>query len=377
MKREKVYVMGLILTLVLAGCSSNKNEAPIKREIVSGVTVARINPVQVDAYYETSGTVRAKTVSIVASRTMGTVTSVRVKEGDKVAAGEVLMTIDNRDTAQRVAATEAAFNEAQSAREAAGEQRSLAEVTFKRYKNLYDEKVISGQEFDQIEVRKKVADADFNRATQAVERAKANLEEARVYHGFAQVKAPISGIITEKKIEPGSMATVGIPLYTIEDTSQFKVEAALDERLMKKVSPGMTAYVLFNKTDEKLTGRITKVVPSIDTASRTFLIEITLQDKSLRTGSYGKILIPEGKKEALLIPVKSIVERGQLTGVFVVDDKGIITYRLIKAGKMYDGQAEVLSGLTKGESIIISGVEKAIEGGMVKTADSLKAVDSR
>ncbi len=160
---------------------------------------------------------------------MGTVTSVRVKEGDKVAAGDILMTIDNRDTAQRVAATEAAFNEAQSAREAAGEQRSLAEVTFKRYKNLYDEKVISRQEFDQIEVRKKVADADFNRASQAVERAKANLEEARVYHGFTQVRAPISGIVTEKKIETGSMATPGMPLYTIEDTSQFKIEAALDE----------------------------------------------------------------------------------------------------------------------------------------------------
>lgn len=377
MKREKVYIIGLILTLLLAGCGSNKNEAPVKREAVSGVTVARINPVQVDAYYETSGTVRAKTVSIVASRVMGTVTSVRVKEGDKVAAGDILMTIDNRDTAQRVAATEASFNEAQSSREAAGEQRSLAEVTFKRYKNLYDEKVISGQEFDQIEVRKKVADADFNRASQAVERAKANLEEARVYHGFTQVRAPISGIVTEKKAETGSMATPGMPLYTIEDTSQFKIEAALDERLIKKVSPGMTAYVLFNKTNEKFTGRITKVVPSIDTASRTFIVEITLQDKSLRTGSYGKVLIPEGKKETLLIPVKSIVERGQLTGVFVVDDKGVITYRLIKAGKMYDEQTEVLSGLTKGERIIVSGVEKAIEGGMVKTVDSLKAVDSR
>lgn len=181
MKRKKVCIIGLVLTFLLAGCGSNKKEAPVKRETVSGVTVARINPVQVDAYYETSGTVRAKTVSIVASRVMGTVTSIKAKEGDKVAAGDILMTIDNRDTTQRVAATEAAFNEAQSAREAAGEQRSLAEVTFKLFKNLYDEKVISGQEFDQIEVRKKVADADFNRASQGAERAKANLEEARVY----------------------------------------------------------------------------------------------------------------------------------------------------------------------------------------------------
>ena len=215
-------------------------------------------------------------------------------------------------------------------------------------------------------MQKKVSDAEFNRMSQGVERARANLEEARVHHGFTQVRAPISGIVTEKKIEAGSLATPGMPLYTVEDTSQFKIEAAIDEGLMKKVSPGMPAYVLFDKTGEKVNGRITKVVPSIDPASRTFLVEVTLQDRSLRTGSYGKVLIPQGKKEALRIPVGAIVERGQLTGVFVVDEKGIITYRLIKTGRVYDGLSEVLSGLSKGESIIVSGMEKAVDGGIVK-----------
>ena len=227
-------------------------------------------------------------------------------------------------------------------------------------------KVISRQEFDQIEMQKKVSDAEFGRMSQSVERARANLEEARVYHGFTQVRAPISGIVTEKKIEAGSLATPGMPLYTVEDTSQFKIEAAIDEGLMKEVSPGMPAYVLFDKTGEKVNGRIVQGVPSIDPASRTFLIEIAIQDRSLRTGSYGKVLIPQGKKETLLIPVGSIVERGQLTGIFVVDEKGVITYRLIKAGRTSDGLAEVLSGLSKGELIIVSGMEKAIDGGIIK-----------
>jgi RND family efflux transporter MFP subunit len=364
--KQKLYITGLIFIFLLAGCGSSKNETPVKRDIVNGVTVMKVNPAQVDDYFETSGTVRAKTVSVVASRVMGTITSVKVKEGDKVTAGDILMTIDNRDTAQRVAATEAAFNEAQSARAASGEQRSLAEVTYSRYKNLYSEKVISRQEFDQIEMQKKVSDAEFNRVSQGVERARANLEEARVYHGFTQVRAPIPGIVTEKKIEAGSLASPGMPLCTVEDTSQFKIEAAIDEGLIKKVSPGMQAYVLFDKTGEKVNGRIVKVVPSIDPASRTFLIEIALQDRSLRSGSYGKVLIPQGKKESLLIPAGAIVERGQLTGVFVVDENGIIAYRLIKTGKVYDGLAEVLSGLSKGESIIVSGMEKAIDGGIIK-----------
>jgi RND family efflux transporter MFP subunit len=363
--KQKLYITGLVFILTLAGCGS-KNETPLQREVVNGVTVTKIGPTTVDDYYETSGTVRAKTVSNVASRVMGTVTSMKVKEGDKVAAGDILMTIDNRDTAQRVAAAEATLNEAQSARQAAGEQRSLAEVTYKRFTNLYNEKVISRQEFDQIEMQKKVSDAEFNRTSQGIERARANLEEARVYHGFTQVRAPISGIITEKKIEAGSLTAPGMPLYTVEDTSQFKIEAAIDEGFMKKVSPGMPASILFDKTGEKVNGRITKVVPSIDPTSRTFLIEVTIQDRSLRTGSYGKVLIPQGKKESLLIPVGAIVERGQLTGVFVVDGKGVIAYRLIKAGRTSDGLVEVLSGLSKSESIIVSGMEKAIDGGIIK-----------
>jgi RND family efflux transporter MFP subunit len=364
--KQKLYITGFIFILLLTGCGSSKNETPVKREIVSGVTVMKVNPAQVDDYFETSGTVRAKTVSIVASRVMGTITSVKVKEGDRVTAGDIVMTIDNRDTAQRVAATEAALNEAQSAQAASGGQRSLAEVTYSRYKNLYNEKVISRQEFDQIEMQKKVSDAEFDRVSQGVERARANLEEARVYHGFTQVRAPISGIVTEKKIEAGSLASPGMPLCTVEDTSQLKIEAAIDESLMNKVSPGMPAYVLFDKREEKVNARIVKVVPSIDPASRTFLIEIALQDRSLRTGSYGKVLIPQGKKESLLIPAGAIVERGQLTGVFVVDEKGIIAYRLIKTGRVYDRLAEVLSGLSKGESIVVSGMEKAIDGGIVK-----------
>jgi RND family efflux transporter MFP subunit len=363
--KQKLTITCFIFILVLAGCGSKK-EPPIKREAISGVTVMKIDPTTVDAYYETSGTVRAKTSSIVASRVTGTITSIRVKEGDRVAAGDVLALIDDRDAAQRVAAAEAAANEAQSSRIAAGEQRSLAEVTHGRYKNLYNEKVISRQEFDQIEMQKKVADAEYNRVSQAVERTNAYLQEARVQHAFTKITAPVSGVVAEKKIEAGSMAVPGMHLFTIEDTSQFKIEAAIDESLIKKVSPGMPAYILFDKTSEKLNGRIVKVVPSIDPASRTFLIEIALQDRLLRSGSYGKVLVPQGKKESLLIPAVAIVERGQLTGVFVVDDKMIVTYRLIKTGRVYDKLAEVLSGLSKGESIIVSGMEKAIDGGIIK-----------
>lgn len=344
----------IAILLLSAGCKDKvkPGTAGVKRQAVTGVTLAEVHPTQVDEYYETSGTVRAKTISVIASRVMGTVTSVKVKEGDRVHAGQALMTIDDRDVAQRVKAAEKAV-------EAAKQHKSLSDITYRRYKNLHDEKAISQQEIDQIETQKKVSDMEY-------ERAKAMLAEAQIYHGFTRISAPTSGVVTEKKIELGSMAVPGIPILTVEDNSYFRIEANVDERLSGKLKIGMPVDVIIDSIGQEAKGRITEIIPAVDPMSRTFLIKIALKMPSLKTGLYGKVLIPEGKREAILVPQKAIVEKGQLVGVYVVDDKGVITYRLIKAGKKYGEQIEVLSGLSGGEKIIVDGVEKAVDGGIIK-----------
>ncbi len=368
MRRYIIFAAALAVTASLMGCRGGDKEArrEIPRQAVTGVTTMKLTPVSVDSYYETSGTIRARTVSAVAARVTGAVTSVKIAEGDRVKTGDILMTIDDRDTAQRVTAAQAAFNEAISARDGASQRFSLAEVTYRRYRNLLAEKVVSGHEFDQIETERKVAEAELGRATQAMERGRANLEEARIQRGYGVVRAPISGIVTGKKIETGSLAMPGTPLCVVEDDTSFKMDAHVDGRLVGRLSPGMTVVVLAGKNGEKLAGRITRVVPAVDPVSRTFPIEIAPQGSALRSGLYGQVLIPDGKRDALLVPVGSVVERGQLTGVFVVDDRNVVTYRLIKTGKVRDGQYEILSGLTKGEEIIISGIERAVDGGIVR-----------
>lgn len=340
-------------SLLLIGCKGKvkPGTAEVKRQVVTGVTLAEVHPAQVDDYYETSGTVRAKTISVIASRMMGTVTSVKVREGDRVHAGQVLMTIDDRDVAQRVKAAEKAV-------EAAKQNKALADITYQRYKKLRDEKAISMQEIDQIETQKKVADMEY-------ERAKAMLAEAQVHHGFTRITAPTSGIVTEKKIELGSMAVPGVPILTVEDNSSYRIEANVDERLSGKLKIGTPVNVVIDSIGQEVKGRISEIVPSVDPMSRTFLVKIDLKAPSLKTGLYGKVLIPEGKKEAILVPKKAIVEKGQLVGVYTVDSKGVVTYRLIKTGKKYGEQVEILSGLSGGEKIIVDGVDKAVDGGVI------------
>ena len=366
MKMRSLCIICIVLGLAIAGCGGKEKDRGQGGQVISGVTVAVVRPVQVDSFYETSGTVRAKTVSVVASRVMGTVTAVMVKEGDKVRAGDVLLSIDNADASQRVRAAEAGLAEAEKGKDSAAAQRTFAETTYKRHKNLYDEKVISGQELDQIETQKKVADAAYDGALQAVKRAKAGLEEARAYNEYTRPKAPVSGIVSEKKIDAGSMAMPGMPLITVEDTSAFKVETYVDESLAGKVSRETNVFILLEGAKDKITAKVSKVAPSVDPKGRTFLVEIGLQGQSFRTGQYAKVLIPTGKKDALLVPAAALVERGQLTGVFVVDEKGTIAYRLVKAGRTFDGGVEVLSGLQANERIIVAGVEKALDGATVK-----------
>ena len=354
MKRSIYALLITVMTgVILAGCGDKVKPGvhEVKREQVTGVKSEVLKPSDVDEYFETTGTVRAKTISVIASRMMGTVTSVRVKEGDRVGAGQLLLAIDDSDVVQKVKAAEKGL-------EGAKQQQSLSDITYQRYKKLYDEKALAGQELDQIETSKKVADIEY-------ERAKAMLAEARVYHGFTRITSPVSGVVTEKKIESGSMAVPGMALLTVEDNSSFRVEVNADERLAGRLKTGMAVSVFIEALNRELEGKVTEVVPSIDPMTRSFIVKIALSDKDLKNGYYARVDIPVGKKQSLLVPKKAVVEKGQLTGVYTVDKNSVIAYRLIRAGKLYGDRVEILSGLNPGDSVIVDGVEQAVDGGIL------------
>lgn len=369
---EIIIMTAVILSsLLLAGCGEKvkPGTSAVKREAVTGITVETVKPSQVDRCFETSGTVAAKTISAVAGRMMGTVTSLRVKEGDRVSAGQLLLTVDDSDVKQKVRAASEGYNEAVKGLEAAKENRNLSDITYRRYKKLYDEKALSGQELDQIETQMKVADIDYQRAEAAVARAGAGLSEAKVYHGFTRVVSPVSGIVTEKKIEVGSMAVPGAPLLTVEDNSAYRIEVSGDESLVGKIRPGMNASVFIESLNRQLNGRISEVVPSVDPMSRTFVVKIAIKSEGLRNGLYARVSIPVGKKETILVPGSAVVEKGELAGLYVVGGDSVIRYRLVKTGRSYGDNIEILSGVNPGDSVIVGGVDRAIDGGIAATPE--------
>lgn len=359
-------IVAFVLLFALSGCKGKVEPgvSKVEREEVAGLKLETVIPVEVDKYYETSGTVIADSVSVISSRIMGTITSMKVKEGDKVRAGQLLLTVDDRDIREKVKAAKEGYEEAKKGLEAAKENSDLVDITYRRYKNLYDEKALTGQELDQIRTKKKVADIELARAKAGVRRAEAGLREAEVNQGFGQVTSPAAGIVTDKKADAGSMAVPGSPLMNIEDNSSYRIEIRGNETLSGRIARGMDADIFIGALDRHFKGKVVEVVPSVNPASRSFVVKIHLGGRGLRSGFYGRVSISVGKKRVLLIPADAVVERGELTGLYTVGSDNVIKYTLIRVGKAYGGKVEVLSGLEPDDRVIVEGVDRAVDGGL-------------
>lgn len=364
----RCLVLLLAAALPMTGCGEKTapNPAQVKRPIISGVSVAKVAPAVVDEFYDAVGTVRAAKTSVVAGRMMGVVTSLAVKEGDAVEKGQLLLTIDDRDVVQKVRAAEAGHQEAVKALESGRQNRELVDITYRRYKKMYEEKAISRQEMDQFETQKMVAGLEYERGQEMVKRAAAGLAEANIYLGFTRVTSPVRGVITEKKIEVGNMAVPGMPLLVVESAAGFHAEVTVDESFSGSLKIGTPVSVSIDALNRQMAGKVKEILPSVDPLSRSLTAKVSVGGPGLRTGLYARVRIPKGKKELLLVPRSAIIEKGQLIGVYTVDDQGIVTYRLVRTGREYDGRLEILSGLKTNERIIVDGLEKAMDGGIME-----------
>ena len=369
MNKTQVVVAGLLM-LAMTGCKDKiePGTAAVERPTVSGVTTMQIKLDRATLFHEAAATVTAEVESTVSSRIMGPVAAITVKEGDRVRAGQLLIVIDSEDISNKVAAAEAAYREAVQALSSAEQNKILADNTYSRFKNLYDEKALSLQEIEKIETQKKVAAIEYERIQEMVRRTEAGLAEAKVFLGYKQIASPVDGVVTGKFIDPGTMAMPGMRLLTIEDTSRYRLEAEIDESLAGQITPGMDVEVEIKALALQLHGKITETVPAVDPRSRTFKIFIALPtDTNLRSGLYARAKIPVGQQEIILVPAEAMVAKGQLTGLYTVDSNRVITYRLVRLGRKYGGDIEILSGLKPGDIIVSGDVSRVVDGSVLQT----------
>ena len=394
-----------LVILALAGTSScfrKQERVTTTVPMVQGAKIETVARQSVDESYEAVGTVRAKTSSVVSSKVMGNIVAMKVREGDTVRAGQILVEIDSREariqtrkSGAELAEMNGALDEvvrnikaAESSQTAAEANRRFADSTFRRYEQLLERQSISPQEFDEVRARHEMADAEAETAARMrqsleakrrqvlarIDQAKADVAGSQIYSSFTRIAAPISGVVVSRQADVGYMAAPGAPLLTIESGTDYRLEASVQESQINKIHLGDQVRVQIDALgQQELAGTVVEIVPTSDPASRTYLVKISIaatagNQQIIRSGLYGKARFITGQTQAMTIPRNAVIERGQLTSVFVVDQSGIARMRLVKTGKIYADRVEVLSGLTEGEQIVVDGVSAVNDGSRVREA---------
>jgi RND family efflux transporter MFP subunit len=366
-----VALCSLAVALACSGCSGKKsgteNKPAEPAAVVKGLSSAIITSGQMPETQEVVGTVRARTSALISTRIPGTVSVLKVREGDRVKKGQLLAQLDAQENQASAAMASAGIDEAQRSLDETQSRKKLADTTFGRYQNLFKEQAVSRQEFE-------VKQSERDLAAQSVSKAEANLRRARegsraanTMADYTRIIAPISGIITSKQADLGATVFPSQPLMTIEDEGSYQLELAIPESIAIKVRPGTAVLVTLDAVGSSFSAKIDELVPAADPASRTFNAKINLNQKGLKSGMFGRATLSLGTSTSgIMLARTAVVERGALTSVWTIGTDNIARMRLVKIGKTVGDKVEILSGLSDGERVVVTGTDKITEGSKVE-----------
>ena len=361
------YRATTVALLIAAAFGCGKKVEPVAQSVpvaVPGATVSTVTTQAIPETLEAVGTVRARNSAVISSRIAGSVSGLYAKEGERVAKGKLLVTIEAAESGAAVAGAESGVEEAGRALAQARSRKKLADATFERYRRLFAEQAVTRQEYEVRQSEQEVAAEEVARSEARLNQARHGAKAAGAIAGYGKVGSPISGVVLAKQVEAGQTVFPGTPLFTVEGDDGLRLEVSAPESLLGKVRPGDQVGIALEGGPNL--GRVSEVVPTVDPGSRTFIVKIDLPAKGLRSGTYGKALFKTGSSQGVAVPAAAVVERGALTSVWAVSPEGIARLRLVKLGRTLGNSIEVLSGLSAGDKIVTAGVDKLSDGAKVQ-----------
>jgi RND family efflux transporter MFP subunit len=380
---RQVLVAGVTAALLMsgaqAGCSARgAAAAPADASEPIAVTIAAVAMRDVTSAIDSGGVVQARTTATITARLLAPVREVLVSPGNRVSKGQLLVVLDGADLAAGARAARAAAVAAEQGSKSAAADvlaaeagLALARASHDRIAGLQIKRSATAQELDEATAALRSAEARVAgalaralQAASAVESARAAADQAAATDSFARIAAPFDGIVTEKMVEPGNMASPGAPLLRLEDTRGFRLAVRVDESRVGEIQSGDSVPVFIGTATGSIEGTVVEVSRAVDADARAFLVKIALPDAAgLRSGQFGKARFGGTRRRALTIPSSAVVQRGQLTSVFVVDN-GVARLRLVNLNA-----SEVLAGLAESEVVILSPPAGVRDGRRVSVED--------
>ncbi|MEP7281919.1 MAG: efflux RND transporter periplasmic adaptor subunit [Rubrivivax sp.] len=290
------------------------------------------------------GVVEAVRSSIVAAQVSGAVTSIDVKAGDRVKAGQVVARIDARSAEQNAGASEAQVRAAQA-------MLDVARSEYERQQQLHRQNYISQAALERAESQFKAA-----RAQTTAQRAQA--DAARTQSGLHVLRAPYAGIVAEVPVALGDMAMPGKALLVIYEPGALRVTAAVPQSALPASLAGVKVELPgLPEAQRWFSGEQAQILPLVDAATHTAQLRIDLPAgaSALRPGMFARVWLPGAAAAGprLFVPAAAVLRRGELTGVYVLDDRGAPMLRQVRLGRPDGTRIEVLTGVSAGELVAL------------------------
>lgn len=316
----------LLLSLpVLSACG---RPAPAPTSTTGPTLAVRTGTVALEplpVLLEAPATVRPAERASLAAKLTGTVATFPLGLGAPVAAGDILLTLNAPETAARARQAQAQLAEAERH---AARQRTLVNTGVNPTDALSD-------------------------AEDRLRYAQAALAEAEALLAYATVRAPFAGVITEKHVLPGDLATPGLPLLGLESTQRLRAEGAVPEQAARDLRIGRPLGVHLEGVETTVLGDIEELSAAADANSRSLLVKVALPPGLGRSGQFARLQVLIGHSEAILVPSSAVSHFGQMERVFAVEH-GRAVLRLVKTGRTVANRTEILAGLTAGETVVLA-----------------------
>lgn len=360
-RRPVFAALVLALSLALAACGGNQDQKdstegdqqaqakdvpkdkdgkPI--EIVKvPVEVAKASRSAVTAAFQGTANLVPEAEADVVTKTSGVVLQIMVEEGDRVQAGQVLARLDS--DRQRLALKQSEAN-----------LRKL-ENDFKRQEELIGRKLISQDVFDRSRY-----DLDTQRAS---------YEIAKLELSYAEIRAPIGGVVSKRMVKVGNLIQLNQPLFKIDDFDPLEAMINVPEREMRLIQAAQPVQMLVDALPGAVfTGSVARVSPVVDASTGTFRVVAQFKDDSgqLRSGMFGRVrIVYDQRADALVVPRTALLEDGGEPAVYVVRD-GKAARSALKLGYDEAGWVEVREGLQAGDAVVVAGKAALREGSAVQ-----------